>query len=123
MSSEDIASQLLQSADARIAEAAKRVFSSFHPTTSSLGAPSVSRSSSTCPYYYDEDRRGGEIHALSVVAGKLCGEGTTTKHTVDGQNKRLTTSLLRQSSYNESHHEDIEDEDKKLSSTERLQRR
>ena len=124
MSSSDIPSLLLQSTDARIAEAAKRVFSS-HPI-----APSAAMTASavTCPstmssphYSFMHEREQHYTNkrkaAVDVTA---CASTESTKHAVvkkrsfDNNSKPTTTNVDEQFEL---------EEDKKLSSTERLQRR
>eukprot|EP00804_Cyclotella_cryptica_P026442 CCRYP_008110-RA/>CCRYP_008110-RA protein AED:0.15 eAED:0.15 QI:111/1/1/1/0.5/0.33/3/816/468 len=135
MSSDDIASQLLHSSDARIAEAAKRVFSSSYPA-----AASVSRSSSTAPpqfptYYYSndsaaDDEGGGDIERqqASVISSTKEGQPVNSdhfvKHTVDngGIHKRAFSSSFELSPSMELAQDVEEEDDRKLSSTERLQR-
>lgn len=136
MSSEDIASQLLHSSDARIAEAAKRVFSSSY-----LPVASVSRSSSTAPpqfptYYYSndaavDDEGGGDIERKqrsvisSTSASQPLNSGGFHKPTADNgvQNNPDFSSSFELTPSLEMAQELEEEDDRKLSSTERLQRR
>ncbi|KAL7477651.1 hypothetical protein ACHAW6_003450 [Cyclotella cf. meneghiniana] len=135
MSSEDIASQLLHSSDARIAEAAKRVFSSSY-----LPVASVSRSSSTAPpqfptYYYSNDAAvndegGGDIERKqrsvisSTSASQPLNSGDCHKPTADNgvQNNPDFSSSFELTPSLEMAQELEEEDDRKLSSTERLQR-
>eukprot|EP00956_Cyclotella_meneghiniana_P015434 scaffold23667_cov71-Cyclotella_meneghiniana.AAC.2 len=123
MSSSDIPSLLLQSTDARIAEAAKRVFSS-HPIapSASMATSAVTRPSTmNSPHYsfmYDMEQQytNKRKAAVDVTA---CASTESTKHAVvkkrsfDNNSKPTTTNVDEQFEL---------EEDKKLSSTERLQR-
>lgn len=133
MSSEDIASQLLHSSDARIAEAAKRVFSSSYPP-----AASVSRSSSTAPpqfptYYYSNGSAvngdgGGDIETqTAIVASSVAAQPRISGDFLEdaagngGRHEHASSSFELSPSLEMA--QDVEEEDdRKLSSTERLQR-
>jgi hypothetical protein len=93
--SQDIASRLLHSTDSRIAEAAARVFSSHPATASSL----------TPRYYYETEDAAS----------------TPDIHSGDREGKKCPISTNLDSATHEEMEE--EEEDRKLSSTERLQRR
>eukprot|EP00956_Cyclotella_meneghiniana_P022011 scaffold40885_cov36-Cyclotella_meneghiniana.AAC.3 len=124
MSSSDIPSLLLQSTDARIAEAAKRVFSS-HPiapsaakATSAVTRPSTMSCSPHYSFVYDREQHytNKRKAAVDVTA---CASTESTKHAVvkkrsfDNNSNPTTTNVDEQFEL---------EEDKKLSSTERLQR-
>ena len=120
---EDIASKLLQSSDARIAEAAKRVFSSYSlpAAASSLAALSAASSSAVSAAsssaggaYYDESAayaNGADQCDINGVGLGVLLYGGAQQHSTDN-----TTS-------NDDFQDENEGDDKKPSSTERLKRR
>eukprot|EP00573_Skeletonema_grethae_P000658 CAMPEP_0201687466 /NCGR_PEP_ID=MMETSP0578-20130828/1518_1 /ASSEMBLY_ACC=CAM_ASM_000663 /TAXON_ID=267565 /ORGANISM="Skeletonema grethea, Strain CCMP 1804" /LENGTH=474 /DNA_ID=CAMNT_0048171625 /DNA_START=15 /DNA_END=1439 /DNA_ORIENTATION=- len=121
-SQEDIASKLLQSSDARIAEAAKRVFSlSNYPVAAMSTLPEVSNSVSsgsgsdkkfTADTAADQCQDGD--HEMSTSPQNKAGGG---KHTAN-----ITSGPIDTTTTNEEAFDDAQAGDKKPSSTERLQR-
>ena len=116
---EDIASKLLHSSDARIAEAAKRVFSSTPPAAASLVALSSAPSSAvTCAF--DEE----SIHAPMIDesgryhAGMGIPPHRGAEHTAD-----ISSGAAVDAALNDEDTEVAEGSEKKPSSTERLKRR
>ena len=124
MSSSDIPSLLLQSTDARIAEAAKRVFSSHPIAPSAATATSAATRPSTMnsPRYSFMHEREQQYtnKRKAAVDVTACASAESTKHAVvkkrsfDNNSTPTTTNVDEQFEL---------EEDKKLSSTERLQRR
>ena len=128
MSSEDIASLLLHSADARIAAAAKRVFSSsYHPTASAVSSRSSSAAPPQYPYCSNDRGDGGEGITQHQASGLSRAEaerplhgGNSDKHTAQ---KRAVSTLFEHRPSLEMAQDAEDEDDRKLSSTERLQRR
>lgn len=122
MSSSDIPSLLLQSTDARIAEAAKRVFSS-HPiaptaaTTTSIATRPLTTSP---PHYSHQGEQRNKTVSVAASTLTACASTESSKHTV--MKKRPFDNSKPTTTTNNDDQFDLE-EDKKLSSTERLQRR
>ena len=122
MSSSDIPSLLLQSTDARIAEAAKRVFSS-HPiapaaaTTTSIATHPLTTS---LPHYSHRGEQRNKTVSVAASTLTACASTESSKHTV--MKKRPFDSSKPTTTTNNDDQFELE-EDKKLSSTERLQRR
>ena len=118
---EDIATKLLHSSDARIAEAAKRVFSSTLPAAAaSLAAFSFAASSSTAASAFEES----SIHVSEVDQydqNHPCTDSTLhggAEHTAN-----MSSGAVESTAANDEVAEDLEESDKKPSSTERLKRR
>jgi hypothetical protein len=119
----DIASKLLQSTDARIAEAAKRVFSSSSPYPAAV--PSCSEASNNLsfgsvgdekiPDDLPNDQSQDGDHEMSTSPHIGAGEA---KHTAN-----ITDGPIENTASNEEVFDDIHEGGKKPSSTERLQRR
>jgi hypothetical protein len=118
----DIASKLLQSTDARIAEAAKRVFAMSNssvmssavsgPSKSIISGPLGDKSSIdslSCHPPSDQDQEMGGFHH-SGAGG--------SKHTTN-----IKRGPIKNTASNEDASDDFQAGDKKPSSTERLQRR
>lgn len=116
---DDIASKLLQSTDARIAEAAKRVFAMSNssimssaisgPSKSTISGPLGDKSSMdslSCHPPSDQDQEMGGLHHGG------------SKHTTN-----IKRGPIKNTASNEDASDDFEAGDKKPSSTERLQRR
>lgn len=97
--SSDIAAQLLHSTDARIAEAAKRVFSS-HPS-SSYGAIGGSKQRPSAP-------ADGRVSAIDGLTREV------TTASIDNNNNGKKDEVSSES---------LMEDDRKLSSSERLKRR
>ena len=120
---EDIASKLLHSSDARIAEAAKRVFAlSSYPAAamSTLPeAPNNVSSGSVSDEKYSSDPPADQAHdgdhEMSTSPQNKAGEG---KHTAN-----IKRGPIEAKAANEKVFDDAQAGDKKPSSTERLQRR
>jgi len=119
---EDIASKLLQSSDARIAEAAKRVFSlSSYPTAAMSTfseAPNNTSSGSVSDEKYSTDIAADQCqdgdHEMSTSSQNGAGGG---KHTAN-----ITSGPIETTASNEDVFDEAQAGDKKPSSTERLQR-
>ncbi|MCP4746832.1 MAG: hypothetical protein GY874_11945 [Desulfobacteraceae bacterium] len=122
-SQEDIASKLLHSSDARIAEAAKRVFSlSNYPAAAMSALPEVSNnvslgSGSDKKYTADTaaDQCQDGDHEMSTSPQNKAGTG---KHTANIKSGPIDTTTTNEEAF-----DDAQAGDKKPSSTERLQRR
>ena len=120
---EDIASKLLQSSDARIAEAAKRVFSlTNYPVAVMSTLPEVLNNVSTgsvSDNKYAADTPADQCqdgdHEMSTSPQNMAGGG---KHTADIKNGPIETNTTNEEAF-----DDAQAGDKKPSSTERLQRR
>jgi hypothetical protein len=118
----DIASKLLQSTDARIAEAAKRVFSSSSYPAAMSGcsqAPnnvsSGSEGDEKIPDDLPNDQYQDEDHEMNTSLNIGAGEAEHTANITDGPIEHTASS--------EDMFDDIQEGGKKPSSTERLQRR
>lgn len=119
---EDIASKLLQSSDARIAEAAKRVFSlssypaaamsTFSEAPNNTSSGSVSDEKYSIDIAADQSQDGD--HEMSTSSQNGAGGG---KHTAN-----ITSGPIETTASNEDVFDDAQAGDKKPSSTERLQR-
>ena len=120
--SDDIASQLLHSSDARIAEAAKRVFSSTYPVVSSMTHPSAPTSS-----FQSFDGANSSLHqSAPEMSGQVCGVPSAVGVPAHGRAEHTAINSpppLASGASNDDLHDDLEDGDTKPSSTERLQRR
>lgn len=122
-SQEDIASKLLQSSDARIAEAAKRVFSlSNYPVAAMSTLPEVSNnvsSGSGNGKKYTTDTAADQCldgdREMSTSPQNKTGTG---KHTANIKGGPIETNTTNEEAF-----DDAQADDKKPSSTERLQRR
>ncbi len=117
---EDIASKLLHSADARIAEAAKRVFSSALPAAAaSLAALSVAAQSATAGRYEESPTpalRTDRDDRKHPTAGTIHNGGPD-------QTAAVGSGAVDFAATNDEVADDMEGSDKKPSSTERLKRR
>eukprot|EP00970_Alexandrium_tamarense_P006847 scaffold1201_cov199-Alexandrium_tamarense.AAC.21 len=130
-SSDDIASQLLHSSDARIAEAAKRVFSASYPTVASLSSTTLSTVDAAARYpsfHHEELAVNGfdvsdDWHAVGNDAAHA-EAGAPLGHIMSEQQHTaaINSPLDLHSHPNEDMDYDHEGDDKKTSSTERLQR-
>jgi len=119
---EDIASKLLQSSDARIAEAAKRVFSlssypaaamsTFSEAPNNTSSGSVSDEKHSIDIAADQSQDGD--HEMGTSSQNGAGGG---KHTAN-----ITSGPIETTASNEDVFDDTQAGDKKPSSTERLQR-
>lgn len=123
-SQEDIASKLLQSTDARIAEAAKRVFSltnypvavmssTLPEVSNNVSSGSVNDKKYTADIAADQCQNGD--HEMSTSPQNKAGG---VKHTADIKSGPIDTTTTNEEAF-----EDAQAGDKKPSSTERLQRR
>ena len=120
---EDIASKLLQSSDARIAEAAKRVFAlSSYPaaamSTLSEASNNVSSGSVSDEKYYSDtpcDQAHDGDHEVRTSPQNKAGGG---KHTANIKRGPIDAKTADEEVF-----DDAQAGDKKPSSTERLQRR
>jgi len=119
---EDIASQLLHSSDARIAEAAKRVFSStfpsaaIHLTALSAGA-TPSASGITNPVGESLNLTSGVDHCDRNHSSADLTFNSAAEHTAD-----IGSGAVDFAATNDDVADDLEEDDKKPSSTERLKR-
>lgn len=118
---DDIASKLLQSTDARIAEAAKRVFAMSNSSVMSSAIPGPSKSIISGPLGDKSSMDSLSCHLPSDQDQEMGG----LYHSGAGGSKH-TTNIKRGPIKNTASNEDVSDDfqagDKKPSSTERLQR-
>ena len=118
---EDIASKLLSSADARIAEAAKRVFSSaaLPAAAASLAALSAAPPSALAGAFDEPTMPGqGESHYDGYAADPAAPLHGGAQHTAD-----ISGAACESMESNDEVPGDQEGSEKKPSSTERLKRR
>ena len=123
---DDIASKLLQSSDARIAEAAKRVFSSTLPivSTNLTSATPLAVHSSSSAFndhsMYTETTSGAvdQMEYNNIHPNQALHATAEYKHTTN-----INSTMTNSTASNDDVLEDDEDGEKKPSSTERLKRR